>query len=249
MSGESRRTAVTLVVPCFNESQRLDAEAIVDVTRRSPNTWLILVDDGSTDRTLAMLHAIASGAERVDVIALGSNGGKGEAVRAGLLHASATGVGWVGYVDSDLATPPREIARLVNIARDRDDLDVVLGARVAVLGRDIQRSSFRHYTGRVFATLASNVLAKPVYDTQCGAKVFRNSLLLTASLQQPFSSRWAFDVELLARLDRAGVPPSAFWEEPLMTWHDVAGSKRSLGSSVRATADLFGIWRNARRAR
>jgi hypothetical protein len=119
-----------------------------------------------------------------------------------------------------------------------------MGSRVQLLGRRIERSSLRHYAGRVFATGASLSLGLPVYDTQCGAKLFRPSPALACALEQPFTSRWAFDVELLGRLLRpdTGVPPVAaerIREEPLLVWSDVPGSKlRPLGA-LRGGLDLL----------
>ena len=107
----------------------------------------------------------------------------------------------------------------------------------------------RHYSGRVFGTLSSIVLGFQVYDTQCGAKVFRNGPELRASIAHPFSSKWAFDVELLGRLAIEYQGTDGFKEVPLHEWHDVAGSKLSLRSSLRSTADLLRIRRALRRAR
>ena len=182
----------------------------------------------------------------MSVVVLERNHGKGEAVRVGLIHASRLGNAWIGYVDADLATPVGEILRLLDIATNSVGIDVVLASRIAMLGRDVRRSAFRHYTGRVFATFASAVLGKPVYDTQCGAKLFRRTAAMDRSIAVPFHSRWAFDVELLGRLDANGVPPSAFREEPLQAWHDIAGSRRRVWASVRATADLLVIRRHLR---
>ena len=160
-------------------------------------------------------------------------------------EALGRGAGLVGYLDADLSTPPGELFRL-RAAFDRPGVEAVLGARVALLGTDIERSAARHYLGRVFASLASLILRARVYDTQCGAKLFRASPALEAALAAPFLSRWAFDVELLGRLltgnDQVpGLPLSAVVEVPLTTWHDVKGSKLGRAGhgahSGRARAD------------
>ena len=106
----------------------------------------------------------------------------------------------------------------------------LLGSRVALLGREIQRTAARHYLGRVFASVASLVLRVPVYDTQCGAKLFRRTPALEAALRQPFLTRWLFDVELLGRIlvPESGIPPLApgeIREEPLVVWRNIKGSK------------------------
>ena len=249
----ARRNVATstawLVIPCYDEAVRLDLggiKALVD----DPRVSVVLVDDGSTDATLSMIRSLeADHPERVTGLALRLNVGKGEAVRRGISLAvrNSPRPTWIGYVDADLATPPAEVLRLLDIAERADEVEVVLGSRVALLGRDVRRS--RHCTGRMFATLASAVLDKPVYDTQCGAKFFRCTAALEAAIARPFHSRWAFDVELLGRLAVAGVPAEAFWEEPLLVWHDVADSRRSVRSSLRSTADLLPIWRSLRRTR
>lgn len=211
-----------------------------------PRVSLVFVDDASTDRTAALLDEFVSTHGCTTVLSLETNRGKGEAVRAGLRHALTGGAAWVGYLDADLSTSPEEMLRLVDVAITSEHLEVVMGARVAMLGRRITRSPLRHYPGRVFATGASLVLNKAVYDTQCGAKVFRVGDALWSATSVPFRSRWAFDVELLGRLERSGVPPGGFWEEPLLAWADVAPSERSVWASVWAACELPAIRRDLR---
>jgi dolichyl-phosphate beta-glucosyltransferase len=245
-------TRATLVVPCYEEAHRLDGDAMRALVDTA-DVRLILVDDGSTDGTLERLTALA--ASRPDVVTVltrAANSGKGEAVRTGLLAALDSGAPLVGYFDADLAAPVSEIARLVEIADGRPDRDVVLGARVALLGHRIHRSALRHYLGRIFATASSLTLGLQVYDTQCGAKVFRATPALRAALEDPFRSRWAFDVELLSRLTlgNGAAPPvraEAMLEVPLGQWSDVGGSKLGPREGVTAVADLARIAADRRR--
>jgi glycosyltransferase involved in cell wall biosynthesis len=243
----------TVVVPCFNEAARLDP-AHIDALIAAAGARVLAVDDGSTDDTAALLDKLAAAEpERIAVLTLAANGGKGEAVRRGLLEAISTGADLVAYCDADFAAPPDEVARLVDVLRSDPGVDAVLGSRVALLGSDIRRSALRHYTGRLFATAGSLALRAPVYDTQCGAKAFRVTGALRRALAAPFVSRWAFDVELLGRLlqqrDPAAPPdPGRYVELPLRRWSETGGSKLTLGSRVRAAADLVRIGRELRRA-
>jgi dolichyl-phosphate beta-glucosyltransferase len=215
---------VTIIVPCFNEERRLAADGFQPLL--DAGAKVLFVDDGSTDQTLRVLRELCA-KPGVSVLALDKNQGKAEAVRRGLLAALESGAEVVGYLDADLATPAAEMVRLT---RHIGEHQAALGSRVALLGRRIERKASRHYLGRVFATVASIILELPVYDTQCGAKAFAASPLLASALAEPFSARWAFDVELIGRL-LAGAPgllglrPEAFVEMPLRSWVDVAGSK------------------------
>lgn len=248
---------VTLVVPCYNEARRLDVAAFVGALDERPALRLLFVDDGSVDDTRAVLDGIAAARPaRAAVLALARNGGKAGAVWAGLRHVLAdAGAGradYVGYWDADLATPLPVLADLVALLRARPACHAVLGSRVRLLGRRIERRPARHYLGRVWATAASAVLGMPVYDTQCGAKLFRVAAPLAASLDAPFLSRWAFDVELLARL-RAAIGDQdvdeCFVEHPLAAWRDVAGSKLTAGAALRSGLDLARIALRARAGR
>ena len=197
--------------------------------------------------TPAALAAFAADHPGVRVDTLPANLGKAEAVRHGLRLARRGGATRVGYCDADFSTPATEVVRLAELAAAHPELAVVFGARLALLGRTIERSAFRHAGGRLFAAGAARVLCMPVHDTQCGAKVLRGDATLDAALGTAFRSRWAFDVELLGRLRGLGVPAAAMWEEPLREWRDVAGSKRSVTDAVRATLELAPIAVDLRR--
>jgi dolichyl-phosphate beta-glucosyltransferase len=244
--------STSIVVPCFDEADRLDPDGLRRLACLA-GARVHLVDDGSTDGTAGVLaDLVAADPATFTLTTLATNGGKAEAVRAGLLAALDAGAEVVGYYDADMATPPAEMARLVDVLRADPSLDVVLGSRVALLGTAIDRSPPRHYVGRLFATASSLILDMTVYDTQCGAKVLRDSAVLRAALAEPFHSRWAFDVELLGRLHRGvggadGLPTTAFREEPLAAWHDRHGSKLGPVAALRAAWDLVAVARAVRR--
>jgi len=230
-----------VVLPCYNEADRLDVEAIDLFVGSQTAIDLILVDDGSTDATGDLLAELsAAHPDRVRVIRMEENRGKAEAVRAGLRSALDEGSPYIGYWDADLATPLAQIHELMALFPARPAIDVVMGSRVRMLGRRIDRSGFRHYVGRFYATLASVALGLPVYDTQCGAKLFRSSPALLSALEQPFCSGWSFDVELLRRLQSAwgdsGI--DRIVEVPLERWTNVGDSKVSPIAGTRAFASL-----------
>lgn len=245
---------VVIVVPCYNESLRLDVEAFLSLVEDAAAVTLLFVDDASQDDTGARLATLRGRRpDRIDILSLEQRGGKGEAVRRGMSKALQGAAQIIGYVDADLATPADEVSRLVEVLRT-GTAHVVMGSRVALLGRTIERDPLRHYLGRVFASAASVALRLAVYDTQCGAKFFRRSDTLEAALSEPFLSRWIFDVELLGRLviGAPGVPPVALRqmvEEPLRVWRDVPGSKLRFQHALRAAIDMARVSMDLRRRR
>src|SRR6185437_8820913 len=172
--GHPSMKQVALVVPCFNEEERLDPAAFVAARVEGVALELVFVDDGSTDGTRGVLEALrARHPDRVRVVAQPVNGGKAEAVRRGVLDAFERRPDAVGFWDADLATPLSELPLLVQVLQERPEVEIVFGSRVKLMGRRIERRPWRHYLGRIFATAASVALTLPVYDTQCGAKLFR----------------------------------------------------------------------------
>lgn len=246
------RRELVLIVPCYNEARRLQTDAFLDFARRRTDVGFLFVDDGSADATADVQARLA--AQFPDAIAamrLDRNHGKAEAVRRGILEALATNPRWVGFWDADLATPLAAVDDFLTLAAGRPDLDVILGSRVLLMGRDIRRKAVRHYLGRIFATAASLALGIPVYDTQCGAKIFRVTPATSEIFAKPFRSTWIFDVEVLARyLDLApdGGPSHAarIYELTVPTWHDIPGSKLRPLDFVRSLFELAAIRRSRR---
>ena len=242
--------SATIVVPCYNEESRLDVDAFRGFVSSSHQIVFLFVDDGSTDGTPRLLDSLrAADPTRFGVLHLQPNGGKAEAVRRGVLAAIESAPKYVGFWDADLATPLAAITEFIDLAESRPNIEIIMGSRVKLLGRQVERRPSRHYLGRVFATAVSVILALAVYDTQCGAKLFKVSPSVQALFAQPFLSRWIFDVEILARLIRMRrgkslpQPAQAIYELPLTVWRDVPGSKLRSSDFGRAAWELFQIYK------
>jgi glycosyltransferase involved in cell wall biosynthesis len=242
-----------LVIPCFNEAARLPLAQVEELLNSSSDLHLLFVNDGSRDRTKEFIEQFIAGSPargRVQLLSLEKNQGKAEAVRSGLLKVLTQSHDSVGYIDADFATPAYEVSRLLRIWSERKP-KALFASRVRLLGSNIERQLKRHIMGRVFATLASLVLRLPVYDTQCGAKIFEVTPKLREALARPFSSRWIFDVELIGRLmvGSSAYSVDDFIEVPLQKWNDIQGSHVKFSDMIRAAFELLGIARQLRRLR
>ena len=224
-----------IVIPVYNESHRLQQAQFLDFLGSDSATRLavsfLFVNDGSTDDTIEQLQSMQRRRpDRIFILSKSINRGKGEAVRDGLLTACSPSGAYqfVGFWDADLATPLAAIPQLLSKLADDPHLAMVFASRVRLLGREIRRNPARHYLGRLFATAASLTLSLPIYNTQCGAKIFKVTPDLEQVLAAPFISRWVFDAEIIARfVQLKGLPFcfSSIYEFPIDAWEDVAGSK------------------------
>ena len=215
-----------IVVPCYNESRRLKKEEFLAFAQMHPDIEFLFVNDGSRDNTLEVLQQFCTEDAHFHLLDVQPNGGKAEAVRKGMLHAADTmEADFIAFWDADLATPLFEIPTMIEWASR--GYDIVMGLRLMRLGAKVHRKTTRHYLGRCFATCASLLLGLPVYDTQCGAKLFRTQVVRDI-FPETFTTRWLFDVELLARYkQRYGQDNSCekIYEYPLFQWIDVDGSQ------------------------
>ncbi len=222
-----------IIIPCYNEEKRLKTDEFSAFLASNPEIQLLFVDDGSKDDTAGVLKKLATEYANSDILLLPCNGGKAEAVRQGILFAAKEDVPFLGFWDADLATPLSDI--LPMLAEAENGRSYVSGCRLSRLGCTINRHWYRHLAGRLFATAASLHLKLPVYDTQCGAKIFARELA-GELFSKPFVTKWFFDVEILRRMTGAR---SREWvldhtlEYPLSRWIDEKGSKINYFSALK----------------
>ncbi|MFL6354440.1 MAG: glycosyltransferase [Bryobacteraceae bacterium] len=241
---------VSLIIPCYNEALRLDVQQFHRYLAGNGQSRIFFVDDGSTDGTTRVLEEVRRGFQHcTEILRCGKNKGKAEAVRLGLTYVlDNIQQEFIGYWDADLATPLESVSCFLTVLDTRPEIEMVFGSRVKLLGRYVERRALRHYLGRVFATVVSQMLRLPIYDTQCGAKLFRVMPTIRQIFADPFLSKWVFDVEILARyLKLCGNDPKSLekviYEYPLETWIDIPGSKVRPTDFFTAIQDLFRIKR------
>jgi len=220
-----------VVVPCYNEARRLDVAKFADFAGQDHDIELIFVNDGSSDDTLTRVCEVYEQAnDAVNVLSLASNCGKGEAVRRGMIWAASQGFSTIGFWDADLATPLETILGFQNVFRKYSHVDVVWGTRLSLLGHFIERDFVRRQIGRMFSAASAAAVGVGTRDALCGAKMFRNGKMLSSLLAKPYSSRWIFDVEILARIqilssaNQAKPIQELMYEYPLDQWFEMAGS-------------------------
>lgn len=247
-----RRQRCALVIPCYNEAQRLNVDEFIRfVQTDGEDIELVFVDDGSTDQTLSVLKDVASfDPSRIHVTQLARNSGKAEAVRQGMLWSLNQGYDLVAFWDADLATPLSTVLDFLNVMERHAAVDVVWGTRLPLLGHHIDRDFVRRQIGRVNSALSAVAAGVPIHDALCGAKMFRSSPRLSAVLSEGFHSRWVFDVELLARLssligqEQTTSLQACMYEFPLEQWDEIKGSKLRPTDFARAFIDVAAIfWR------
>ena len=242
---------LSVVIPAYNEGARLPAfvEQLAHSCLAHPTPVLefIVSDDGSTSEHVRQeresveraQERLAGTPHRFRFRTAERNGGKGTAIRAGWHEADARAEWW-GFLDADGAVSAPEFSRLARLAASSPALDVVVGSRVQMAGRRVERSLFRHLQGRIFATLTDLQFHLGFYDTQCGAKLFRASLLRPL-LDQLREDRWLLDVELLVRMREQG---ARALEVPI-DWADAGDSKVRFG--VDAARMFWGLRKMRRR--
>lgn len=240
--------SLALVIPCYNESRRLNRALLTEWLGNHPQVTVFMVDDGSSDDTPDMIKELSEQSrEKIIGVFLPQNSGKAEAVRKGLLAAYEHGsFNYIGYWDADFSAPLDQVDWMLEFCGGQFEHVFVLGSRLARLGGHIKRRYSRHLLGRVFSSITSMVLGLTVYDTQCGAK-FVKANEVPDLFGEAFISKWLFDVEILARLiekyGRTKVYENAL-EVPLKHWTEIAGSKLKPFDFLKAPLELLQISRH-----
>ncbi|MDP2922712.1 MAG: glycosyltransferase [Candidatus Omnitrophota bacterium] len=236
--------SIALVIPCYNEEKRLNAQAFVDELEKNPKLTFLFVNDGSKDDTLLIIQKIcARNPYGAFYFSLDNNKGKGEAVRQGILYLLGKNkYDIIGFWDADLAVSLTEVWDFVEIFMKNPNVKAVIGSRVHLAGRSIEHVHLRHYFGRLFATIIDLTFDIRIYDTQCGAKIFAANILAPA-VKEPFGSKWIFDAELIVRLSRLIKNDSWLYEVPVKEWRNVSGTKRSVSAYTKALFDYLNLMR------
>jgi dolichyl-phosphate beta-glucosyltransferase len=235
-------TELSVVIPAFNEAQRLEPSlrsVLGFLARRGRPFEVLVVDDGSSDGTAEVAGRFAD--QGVRVLVQPRNRGKGAALKAGVLASRGAAV---LLTDADLSTPIEELAKLEPyLSNDGSGVDLVLGSR-AVAGADIRQHQpfYREWMGKVFNLLIRLLGVRGVHDTQCGFKLLRGDVARRLFAEMSIEG-FAYDVEMIWLARRHGYRLA----EVGVIWSNSAASKVDpLRSSFEMFRDVLRI-RFARR--
>ena len=234
---------VAIVVPCYNESSRWNYQYWEELVRVKNVDWYF-IDDGSHDSTFAIISKYTK-RPNCRAKSLERNSGKSEAVRSGLLEAanSHNNYEFIGFIDADGCVSASDVQRISDLPyqlnRASVKFDAIWASRIPLSGRLIVRSKFRHVIGRLLARFFKLGAGELPYDTQCGFKIFDNSIFLRHTLLRKFQTRWLFDLEIHSRLrTEKGLDP-IIWEEPLNQWIEVGNSKINSKEGIRILFEII----------
>lgn len=224
---------LTIIIPSFNEEQRLPAslEKIAAYIRdKRPNTEVLVVDDGSVDRTAAVAESWKDRIAQLRVLSNGINRGKGFSVRHGAQEARGE---IVLFTDADLSAPIEEAGKLFEAL---NSYDVAIGSRAVDRSLiEVHESGFREFAGIIFNKIVQTILRLPFVDTQCGFKAFRRERCRIIFEQQTIE-RFGFDPELLYLARHHGL---SIKEVPVRWAHSPATKVNMMRDSVQMFLDVF----------
>ena len=233
-----------IVIPCYNEENRLDTQAFLNFANFNRDFVLCFVNDGSKDKTLDVLKSMSEQAANIYYVDQPQNQGKAEAVRAGMKFIyDNTDAADIGFMDADLSTGFADYLNLVRVMDGTDQLKMVYGSRGAGAG-EVERTALRDLFSKFVKLFIQMILKMPINDTQCGAKVFHRSLV-PIIFELSFLTSWLFDVEMFIRVKGfygTHQVMNYIYEQPLKKWVHMEDSKLTLKDSVKIPLMLANIW-------
>ncbi len=237
-------TCIGVVIPCYNEENRLPVEEFKTFIHKNLGYHLCFVNDGSKDNTLGVLEQIREHNEdRVSIYNCPKNVGKAEAVRLGMLHlAQENQFDYIGFLDADLATNFDDFDELVQTINN-SNYKIVSGSRICRMGAAIQKESARKIISNSINLIIRKALKMNFKDTQCGAKIMTKEIV-EKTFQKKFLTKWLFDVEIFMRMKKVYGNEKAknlICEKPLNRWMHVDGSKLSFKDSIKIVGQISQI--------
>ncbi len=231
---------LSIVIPAYNEAARIEQtlrRVLQCVRERCWDAEVLVVDDGSSDRTAAMVRTQMQSAPELHLIQNPGNRGKGYSVRNGLLQAAGE---IVMFTDADLSAPMEEAERL--FAAIQEGADVAIGSRWLDRSRQtLHQPLYRRFFGRCFNALTRAVMGLPYADTQCGFKAFRRTAAQVIFRLQRVE-RWGFDPEILFISRKLGFTIA---EVPVSWGHDERSKISYLRDGSRMLQDMATIRSNS----
>lgn len=237
-----------IIIPCYNEALRFPVNRFVSFIKKNFAASIYFVNDGSSDNTDSVLEDLRiKFPKHINVINQEKNEGKAAAVRLGINSALKNNkFDRFAFLDADLSTSIEECLLLSE--KVTKETFFVFGSRIKKLDNNIQRKAYRFIIGRVIATFISKMLRLPIYDSQCGCKIFSREWA-TLIFSEAFLTRWLFDVEIFYRLINhfgRNKIQTKILEVPLSAWIDSENSKVSLFYGIKVWFDLLKIYRHYR---
>ncbi|WP_130735758.1 glycosyltransferase [Flavobacterium sp. J27] len=236
-----QKGVIGVVIPCYNEAERLQSEAFKQFIDKNLGYHLCFVNDGSKDNTLEILNELAAEhEERISVYNCEKNGGKAEAVRLGMLHLSKIQqFDYIGFLDADLSTNFDDFQDLVTTISN-SEFQIVSGSRMSRMGANITKESARAIISKTINFIIRKTLGMEINDTQCGAKIMTKEIV-EKTFQTKFLTRWLFDVEIFMRMKKVyGLQQAKklICEQPLKRWIHADGSKLSMKDSFKIVGQI-----------
>lgn len=235
-----------IVVPCYNEEKRFAYQEFKTFALAHPEVLLCLVNDGSKDKTLAVLKGIQTESpNNIAVLDMPQNGGKSEAVRQGMLFVHQNyNSKLIGFLDADLATTPEEWLLMAKYKENHPKFGAIVGSRIQRLGAEINRDDSRSLASSVIKKMIKTILKAHFQDTQCGAKIFQRNLVPFLFKKQ-FQTPWLFDVEIFLRLqEKFGKTTlqKGVLEYPLLHWSEIGDSRLKLKDTIKIPVQLLSLY-------